>query len=88
MTILDLYKTVKEQVDRYDCFDLLKNGCPEDEFELEATKICQRLKRNMSVEQIAQIMANVFIECFDDDFDDIEFITYAKPIKDALDELE
>ena len=82
-----LFNAVKEQIDKYDAYALLESGCPSDEFDIESSKITAILKKGMSIEKIAQIMATVMCEQFDNSFKAEQFIEGATQIKKILDSL-
>ncbi len=57
---MSIYSIVKKYIDEYDFDDLLAIGAPQDEYDLESTRICQRININSSVEEIAETISDVF----------------------------
>ena len=80
----DLFKIIKYEVDKFDAYSLLDSGCPKNEFDLESQMIYTKLKKGMSKEQIAKIMADVFIEMFGDDYKIENFYKPATEIEKEL----
>ena len=56
----DLYKVVKEKIDKLDCYHLLEGGAPADEFDIEISEICRQITPESSAEEIADIIIAVF----------------------------
>lgn len=81
-----IYSVVKAQLDEFDAYGLLAGGCPADEFEQEAQMIAARLRRGMSVSQIACLMADVMNAQFESIFSPEEFLPFAAQIEAALHE--
>lgn len=57
---MSIYNIVKKYIDEYDFDDLLAIGAPQDEYNLESTRISQRINVNSSVEEIAETISDVF----------------------------
>ncbi len=57
---VSIYNIVKKYIDEYDFDDLLAIGAPQDEYNLESTRISQRINVNSSVEEIAETISDVF----------------------------
>ena len=58
---MNIYNIVKKYIDEYDFDDLLVIGAPQDEYDLESTRIIQRINVNSSVEEIAETISDVFL---------------------------
>ncbi|MGM9969302.1 MAG: hypothetical protein ACI35S_02785 [Anaeroplasma sp.] len=79
-----LFQIVKAQVDAYDAYCLLETGSPNDEFDLETRMIVERINKGMTVTDIAEIMAQVMTDQFNEKFYVEEFISYAEEIEKFL----
>ena len=55
-------------INEWDPYGLLDGGAPSDEFAHEVSKILTELKKATSVDEVAQIVANVFTENFGEEF--------------------
>ena len=80
----DSFYVVKKYIDQMDYYDLLANGAPSDEFDIESKEICTRVRCEHSVCEIAEIMALVFNEYFDEHDDATVFLAIAEQIKNAV----
>ena len=75
---------VKYYIDKMDYFQLLDNGAPDNEFDIESKEISEKINLKMSVYEIAKIIADVFNSRFGEE-DDIElFLSVAEKIKHEL----
>ena len=63
---MDRYQIVKKQIDRMDYLGLLSGGAPKDEFDREAKEIAERITPEMSAREIAEIIADVFNNSFNE----------------------
>ena len=77
----DNFHIIKKYVDQMDYYDLLASGAPSDEFDIESKEICARVRCEHSVCEIAEIMALVFNEYFDEHSDSSVFLAVAELIK-------
>ena len=77
----DNFHIIKKYVDQMDYYDLLASGAPSDEFDIESKEICTRVRCEHSVREIAEIMALVFNEYFDEHSDSSVFLAVAELIK-------
>ena len=77
----DRFHIVKTHIDKMVYFDLLASGAPLDEFDIESKEISARVKCEHSVQEIAEIIASVFNEYFDEHDDATEFLFVAEQIK-------
>jgi hypothetical protein len=59
-----IYRIVKKAIDEMDYMSLLTEGAPEDEFKLEIIKLCNELSSDDSVDEISQLLANIFNQAF------------------------
>jgi hypothetical protein len=82
-----LYKIVENAIDDMDYQDLLASNAPKDEFEPEITKVCDTLKINDSVEDIAKLLTAIFNHSFNVDETPDMFINCATNIRIHLDDL-
>ena len=57
----ELYRVVKKNIDALDCYHLLEGGAPDDEFDIETDDICRKIKPECCTEDIAEIIAEVFM---------------------------
>lgn len=57
---MNTYDIVKKCIDEYDFDDLLAIGAPNDEYDTESEGIAQRINAESSVEEIADVIADVF----------------------------
>ncbi len=80
----DRFHIVKKHIDKMDYFDLLASGAPSDEFDIESKEISARVRCEHSVREIAEIIASVFNEYFDEHDDATEFLSVAEQIKNEL----
>lgn len=80
----DKFQIVKMYIDQMDHCDLLASGAPSDEFDIESNEICAKIRYNQSVYEIAEIIASVFNEFFDEHNDASVYLTVAEQIKNEL----
>ena len=80
----DRFHIVKNHIDKMDYFDLLASGAPSDEFDIESKEISIRVRCEHSVQEIAEIIASVFNEYFDEYDDATKFLSVAEQIKNEL----
>ncbi len=74
------FRIVKKWIDTMDYYDLLASGAPKDEFDSESREISRRINPQMSAQQIADIIAEVFNVNFGEDTS----IDYFLPIAEAI----
>lgn len=79
-----LFFTIKNQINKMDIYSLIGGGCPNDEFDKESKMIYQKINKGMGVNQIANIIRDVFCRMFDDDFRLELFIESAKVIEKEM----
>ena len=53
-----LFRVVKDIIDECDCEHLLSSGAPEDEYDRESERIAERLRPDMTMPQIAEVIKN------------------------------
>lgn len=82
-----LLQAVKKQIDAFDAYGLLAGGAPKDEFDGEAEMIASRMKKGMTADIIAEIMAQIMNEQFENIFKAKEFLPYAKEIEKFLNKM-
>lgn len=58
------FEIVKKYIDEMDYMGLLDLGCPKSEYDSESERIANRINLGMSVEEIALIIGEVFINSF------------------------
>lgn len=58
------FEIVKKHIDELDYMSLLSLGCPKNEYDGESEKIAKRINSDMSPEEIALLIDNVFTESF------------------------
>jgi hypothetical protein len=67
-----------------DYYALLASGAPSDEFDMESNEISARIRYEYSAQDIAEIIASVFNEYFDEHDDTTVFMPVAEQIKNEL----
>ena len=80
-----LYDLVKKELDIFDAYALLSQGCPNDEFEHEAELITNKINKGLTEKEIAKIMVEVYESQFNEKFQEKGFIKHAKVIKEYFD---
>ena len=80
----DRFHIVKKYIDQMDYYALLAGGAPSDEFDIESKEICARIRYDYSAQDIAEIIASVFNEHFDEHDDAIVFLAVAEQIEKEL----
>ena len=80
----DQFLVIKKCIDQMDYYDLLASGAPADEFDIESKEISARVRYDHSVHDIAEIIASVFHEYFDEQDDATVFLAVAEQIKKLL----
>ena len=80
----DKFLVVKKYIDQMDYYDLLASGAPSDEFDIESKEISSRVRYDHSVQDIAEIIASVFNEYFDEHDDATVFLVVAEQIEKEL----
>lgn len=74
-----MLEIVKKAIDEFNLYGLLPEA-PSDEFDSESSKISERITINSTVEEIAQVICNVFSKSFDENFKIIDFKITAEKI--------
>ena len=82
--MLDKFLIVKKYIDQMDYYALLASGAPSDEFDMESKEISTRIRYEHSAQDIAEIIASVFNEYFDEHDDTTVFMPVAEQIKNEL----
>ena len=82
--MLDKFLVVKKYIDQMDYYALLASGAPSDEFDMESKEISTRIRYEHSAQDIAEIIASVFNEYFDEHDDTTVFMPVAEQIKNEL----
>lgn len=80
----DKFHIVKKYIDQIDYQALLASGAPSDEFDMESKEISARVNRGHSAREIAEIIASVFNEYFNEHDDARMFLPVAEQIKNEL----
>ena len=80
----DKFLIVKKYIDQMDCYALLASGAPSDEFDTESKEISTRIRYEHSAQDIAEIIASVFNEYFNEHDDPAVFLTVAEQIEKEL----
>ncbi len=80
----DKFRVIKKYIDQMDYYDLLETGAPSDEFDIESVEISARVRYEHSVQEIAEIIASVFNEYFNEHDDAAKFLSVAEQIKNEL----
>lgn len=63
-----MFEIVKKAIDEFNPFALLPDA-PNDEFDRETREIAGQITYNSTVEEIAGIIAKMFLEAFDEKFE-------------------
>ena len=80
----DRFRIIKKYIDQMDYYALLASGAPSDEFDIESREISVRIRDDHSAQDIAEIIALVFNEYFDEHDDATAFLSVAELIKNEL----
>ncbi len=83
---VNIFKIVKEQLDLFDAYNLLAEGCPKDEFEQEAMLISNKITKHTTINDLSKIIASVYSEQFNDVFTADDFLPYAENILKKISE--
>ena len=78
------FHVVKKYIDQMDYYGLLASGAPSDEFDIESKEISAKISDDRSAQDIAEIIASVFNEYFDEHDDATVFLAVAKQIEKEL----
>ena len=78
------FHVVKKYIDQMDYYCLLASGAPSYEFDIESKEISARISDDHSAQDIAEIIASVFNEYFNDHNDATMFLAVAKQIEKEL----
>jgi len=63
---MNLFEIVKKAIDEWDSYNLLKMGCPNDEYDIESKEIANKLNCENNIQDIAYIISDIFSNSFDD----------------------
>jgi len=80
-----MFDVVKKAIDKKDPVGLLVIGASRNEYDRESREIASKISKNSDVDEIADIIANVFTCKFDGDFTKEIFIETAYEIRESLD---
>ncbi|MDR2718600.1 MAG: YugE family protein [Treponema sp.] len=61
-----LFEVVKKSIDKWDPYGLLKNHCPDDEFDSESKIIANKINLENSIYEIANIISKTFTNSFNE----------------------
>ncbi len=75
------YATIKQIIDRYDIMNLLSIGAPSDEYDIESKMIAEQIASDMAVQEIANIVKNIFDSQFSENIDISLCMDVAKEIR-------
>ena len=84
MSEKEKFLIIKKFIDQMDYYDLLAGGAPSDEFNIESKEISSKVRCEHSVQEIADIIASVFNDYFNEHYDDVVFFPVAEQIKNEL----
>ncbi|MBR3167446.1 MAG: ATP-grasp domain-containing protein [Erysipelotrichaceae bacterium] len=62
------FDVIKECVDRWDPYNLLGTGCPQDEFDREVQMIRERIRKDSSLDEINTAVSEVFSKQFEPEY--------------------
>ena len=83
-TTMELLNLISTVICDLDPMGLLAGGAPEDEYEPEIREIGERITPELSAEEIASLMAEVFSRMFSVEEPAEKYLTAAKGVRDAL----
>lgn len=78
-----MFEIVKKAIDGINLYGLLPEA-PSDEFDSESRKIAGRITVNSTVEEIAQIICDVFSKAFDENYKIKGFMITSKKINKSI----
>lgn len=78
-----MFELVKRAIDEFNRYELLPEA-PIDEFDSESRKIAGRITVNTTVEDIAQVICDVFSKAFNEKFSVKDFTTTAEKIYKSI----
>ncbi|MBR5244809.1 MAG: hypothetical protein IKW07_02135 [Clostridia bacterium] len=84
MSADEIYTIVKKYIDQMDHWNLLASGAPKDEFDMESKEISRRLRLEMSDQEIADVIVEIFSLSFNEQYDTTDFLFAAGQIKKDL----
>lgn len=84
MSEKEKFLMIKSLIDQMDYYGLLAGGAPSDEFDIESKIISARVHFDHSVQEIAEIIAEVFRDAFDANDDLAAFLPVAERIKNGF----
>lgn len=79
-----VFLIVKKYIDQMDYYALLAGGAPRNEFDSESIEISNRIHPEQSIQEIANIIAEVFNANFDERNDAMDFLVVAEQIRKEL----
>jgi hypothetical protein len=74
-----VFEIVKKAIDEFNLYGLLPEA-PSDEFDSESRKVAERITVNSTIEEIAQIICDVFSKAFNENFKIKDFKITAEKI--------
>ena len=78
------FNIVKKYIDSIDYYSLLSGGAPDDEFDNESRAIARLISTESTVEEISDIIANVFQRAFGNTENGTDYINVATKIRREL----
>ena len=78
------FRVIKKYIDEYDYYSLLEHGAPDDEFDSYSKRIADIVSADDSIERIAENIATVFNEGFEEGAIPETYMDLAVKIKKAL----
>lgn len=55
---MDKFSIIKQYIDEYDYYSLLKHGAPDNEFDSYSHELAEEIQENSTIQEIANIIAN------------------------------
>lgn len=80
----EIFLIVKKYIDLMDCYALLAGGAPNDEFDSESKEISKKIHSDQSVQELADIISQVFNASFNEHDAPTMFLSVAEQIKKEL----
>jgi len=79
------YELIKSIIDEWDPVGLLENGAPIDEYDLEVELICNKLHKEITIDELSLILQNVLLFTFDDTVSKKDYLITSKKIINKID---
>lgn len=81
---MNKYNIIKKHIDSIDYYSLLSGGAPNDEFDSESRAIAGLISTESTVEDIANVIANIFQRAFGNTENAKDYLNVATKIRNEL----